>query len=253
MAAASGPAVVLVAHGSPEARANEEFLNLAAALQTRRPDWKVTAGFLERAKPDVLEMLRDALAAGGAPVVLLPCFLFPGGHTGEDLPRLVDQATRGTDGAVVKVGGTLGEHPALADILADQIPVDALNDAQAKLVLVAAGSVALANREALDRFAGVIRRKTGLGVRFAYLDQGEPQLDRVLTDLAAERAKQVVILPCLLFPGVYERTLGRIVDGFRMQRTGVNLRVGGLLGGDPRLAAILEAQAVELLKPGRTA
>lgn len=243
----STPALVVVSHGSPERQANEAFLALVRTLKGRNPGWRVEGGFLERARPPLVEVLSDVLAAGCAPAAVVPCFLFPGGHAGEDIPAQIAQAKRQWPAADVRYGRTLGEHPDVAAILSDAVPVDALAAPASRIVLVAAGSVAVENREAVQRMTDAVRRTTGLSTRFGYLDHGDPLIGPVLEDAVQGRPPFLVILPCLLFPGLYLRTLGRLVDGFRAAHRGMNIRLGESFGGDPRLAGILEAEAKRVL------
>jgi len=241
------PAVVLVSHGSPEAEFNAAFLKVVDVVRDRRPEWRVEGGFLERARPAFADVLADVLAAGDTPVAVVPCFLFPGGHTEDDIPARIAEAKRRAPAADVRYGRTLAEHPDVAAILMDEIPAAALNEAKSVLVLVAAGSIAVHNREAVERLVAALRTQTGLSTRFGYLDQGEPLVTDVLAEAVRSRPPHLVVLPCLLFPGVYLRSVKRIVEGFRSSSTSMQIRVGAPFGEDPRLAAVIESEARRVL------
>lgn len=247
------PALVLVSHGSPEVEFNAAFLKVVDTVKTRRPEWAVTGGFLERARPAFQDLLADALAAGHSPVAVVPCFLFPGGHTEDDIPARIAEARRRAPGADVRYGRTLAEHPDVAAILMDEIPIGAMNEGKSVVVLVAAGSIAVHNREAVERLVVAIRRDTGLSTRFGYLDQGEPLITEVLSEALKARPPHLVVLPCLLFPGVYLRSLKRIVEGFKMSYTSMQIRVGAPFGEDPRLAGVIEAEAARVFAGGPAA
>jgi len=237
------PALVLVSHGSPEAEFNAAFLKVVDVVRDRRPEWRVEGGFLERARPAFTDVLADVLAAGHAPVAVVPCFLFPGNHTDDDIPARIAEATRRVPGADVRYGRTLAEHPDVAGILMDEIPAAALNEGKSILVLVAAGSIAVHNREAVERLVAALRTQTGLSTRFGYLDQGEPLATEVLSEALKARPPHLIVLPCLLFPGVYLRSLKRIVEGFRMSYSMMQIKLGAPFGEDPRLAGVIEAEA----------
>ncbi len=241
------PALVLVSHGSPEAEFNQAFLKVVDAVRARRPEWRVEGGFLERARPAFADMLADVLAAGDAPVAVVPCFLFPGGHTEDDVPAQIASVARRFPGVSVRYGRTLAEHADMAALLMDEIPVEALNEGKSIVVLVAAGSIAVHNREAVERLVVALRSATGLSTRFGYLDQGEPALTDVLAEAIKARPPHLVVLPCLLFPGFYLRSLKRIVEGFKMTYTSMQIKVGAPFGGDPRMAGLIEAEARRLL------
>jgi sirohydrochlorin ferrochelatase len=115
---------------------------------------------------------------------------------------------------------------------------------------VAAGSIAIRNREAIERLAKPIRKATGLPVSFGYLDHGEPLIQDVLKIAAQERAGWLIVLPCLLFAGQYMRTLKRMVDGVRQASHATLLKLGEPFGLDPRMPAVVESLAARLLQEG---
>jgi sirohydrochlorin ferrochelatase len=246
------PAVVLVSFGSAEAERNAGFLRLAGEVRALRPGWRVESAFLDSGRPLLHEVLQDlgaqgAVAAGSAPIAVLPCFLFPGGRVEEELARTVAEAVSRRPGAVIRVAKPLGDHEATPDILADEIPVEALETPRSVVVLIAAGSVALANRDAVERLAGVVRMRTGLSVRCGYLDQGEPLVETVMSESLAAKPPYAAVLPCLVFGGLFMRDLSRSIEGWRTAYPGVKIHLGKPLAEDPRLAAILEAEAKRLL------
>jgi len=239
--------VILVSHGSREAGSNEAFVRLAAELRARRPDWRVESAFLDYGRPPLHEVLHDLAAAGVAPIAVLPCYLFPGGRAEADITSAVDEVAKRRPGAVIRVAKPLGDHEATPDILVDEIPVEGLETPQSVVVLIAAGSVALANRDSVERLAGVIRMRSGLTVRYGYLDQGEPLVETVMSEVLSATPPYAAVLPCLVFPGLFMRDLSRAITGWRMSYQGIKIYLGKPLADDPRLAAILEAEAKELL------
>jgi sirohydrochlorin cobaltochelatase len=241
------PGVILVSHGSREAEGNDAFLKLAAEVRARRPDWRVEPAFLDYGRPHLLEIIQDVAAAGAAPVVVMPCYLFPGGRADSDIAAAVAEVAKRRPDLPVRVAKPLGDHEATPDILVDGIPVEALETPRSVVVLIAAGTIALANRDAVERLAGVVRVRSGLSVRYGYLDQGEPLVETVMSEALSARPPFAVVLPCLLFPGLFMRDLGRAIQGWRMSYEGVRTFLGKPLAGDPRLAAILEAEAKALL------
>ena len=179
-------------------------------------------------------------------MAVVPCFLFPGGWAEEEIAVAVAEAARRRPGAVVRVARPLAEHEATPDVLADEITVDAMQTPGSVAVLVAAGSVALANRDAVERLAGVVRMRVGISIRYAYLDQGEPLMATVMSETLSAKPPYVCVLPCLLFPGLFMRDLGRSIAGWRMSYEGVRIHLGRPMAEDPRMEAIIEAEARRL-------
>lgn len=239
--------VCLVAHGSPELQSNEEFLKLCAAVAARHPEWKVQGSFLERARPEFPDVLGEMAAAGVSPIAVIPYFLFPGGHADDDIPGVIATAQLRNPGTRFVYGRALSEHKDVTEILVDEVPVDALNAPKSAVVLVAAGSVAASNRASLERLADEVRKRTGLSTRFGYLDLGEPLAAAGLSEVLRNRAPYVTVLPCLLFPGVFMRSLTRLVEGFRTSYEGVPIKLGRPFGDDPRVLGVIEAEIRGLL------
>jgi sirohydrochlorin ferrochelatase len=109
------PIVLVVGHGSRETAANDEFEQLVARYQTRRPQFELRFGYLELAQPS----LADALAnVGGseASVTLLPLFLFAAGHMKNDIPQALAVARRERPGVPFCVARALGVHRGMVDL-----------------------------------------------------------------------------------------------------------------------------------------
>jgi sirohydrochlorin ferrochelatase len=113
-------AIVLVAHGSRAAAANDAHRAAAAALADRlgRP---VIAAFLELAEPSIGDGIAQAVDAGAAHVVVLPHLLYPGRHLTIDIPGAVAEATTRHPGVEVTILDASGADPAVVDLLAVQV------------------------------------------------------------------------------------------------------------------------------------
>ncbi len=117
----SGPAVVLIDHGSREAAANAVVEELAAALRARLPGRAVEFAHLELAPPDLAEAVARCVEAGAREIVVQPFFLAPGRHSARDIPALAQAAAARHTDVSIRVAEPLGTHPALVDALLDRI------------------------------------------------------------------------------------------------------------------------------------
>ena len=110
--------VVLIAHGSRAAAANEAHRavahQVAAALGV-----PVHAAYLELAEPSIGEAIDAAAAGGAARIVVLPHFLYPGRHVTEDVPAIVAEAAARHDAAAVELVAASGDDPAMVDLLVE--------------------------------------------------------------------------------------------------------------------------------------
>src|SRR5437016_5457821 len=78
-------ALLLIAHGSREADANEDLLLLVQCLRMSGRAELVEAAFLELAKPDIAQGAAACIAGGAEQVILIPYFLSAGVHVRRDL------------------------------------------------------------------------------------------------------------------------------------------------------------------------
>jgi sirohydrochlorin ferrochelatase len=109
-------ALLLVDHGSRRAEANA-LLEALAELVRARAGVPVHTAHMELASPSIAEGFGDCVSAGAEEVVVVPCFLAPGRHASEDVPRLVAQAAARHPGARWRVAEVLGAHPLLAELV----------------------------------------------------------------------------------------------------------------------------------------
>ncbi|HWP34517.1 MAG TPA: CbiX/SirB N-terminal domain-containing protein [Thermodesulfobacteriota bacterium] len=113
--------VVLFAHGSRLAGANDHVRALAARLRAGGTFPICEAAFLELASPALPEAVAACVAQGAERVVVVPYFLALGRHVAEDLPALLDASRRalGPAGAhlPIEVTDFVGNHPVIVDVI----------------------------------------------------------------------------------------------------------------------------------------
>lgn len=117
---ANEPAVILFAHGSRAADANDWHRRMCAALAGRTGRTVVPA-FLELAEPDLPTAVDELVEAGHRRVVVLPYLLAPGRHARRDLPRLVAASSERHPGVDIELREIFGADPAVLDLLAAQL------------------------------------------------------------------------------------------------------------------------------------
>lgn len=113
-------AVVVAAHGSRAAAANDAHRALVQALADV-VDATVSPGFLELAEPSIGGAIDLAVAGGARTVLVLPYFLHPGRHLTDDLPRIVDEASQRHTDREIRLLASFGADPALTQVLAEQV------------------------------------------------------------------------------------------------------------------------------------
>jgi sirohydrochlorin ferrochelatase len=114
-------AVLLIAHGSRVAAANDDLRQLAVLLAARRPELVVERAYLELAEPTIPQGMRRCVERGASEVRMLPFFLSPGAHVTRDLRAYREQFGREYPGVVCRLCPPLGLHPLLVEVLLERL------------------------------------------------------------------------------------------------------------------------------------
>jgi len=112
--------LLLVDHGSRVAVANAQLGELAALVRRLRPDDLVGIAHLELAEPAIAQGVDTLVAQGAREIRVLCCFLADGRHSRDDVPRLAQAAAARHPGVVMRIGGAIGVHEALARVLLER-------------------------------------------------------------------------------------------------------------------------------------
>src|SRR5437867_12178941 len=103
-------ALLLIAHGSRHAEANEDLHHVAAMLRQQGHDI-VEAAFLELAEPDIAQAAETCVRQGAEQVVLVPYFLSAGVHVRRDLTAVQETLSRRFPQVRFLLAEPLGRHP----------------------------------------------------------------------------------------------------------------------------------------------
>ena len=122
--------VVLVDHGSKVAESNMLLETIAAAYR-QHADWTIVEpAHMELAEPSIATAFTKCIEQGAEFVVVMPYFLGPGRHSGQDIPRLAEEAAAMHKGVGHLVTAPLGMHDLLLNVV-DQRIAEAI-DAQGR-------------------------------------------------------------------------------------------------------------------------
>jgi sirohydrochlorin ferrochelatase len=114
-------AVLLIAHGSRHAPANDDLHQLAARVAARGDHAIVEAAFLELAEPDIPTGGDRCVARGASRVLMVPYFLSQGVHLSRDLTAARDALRDRHPDVVVHLAPPLGPDPLLDRLVAERI------------------------------------------------------------------------------------------------------------------------------------
>ena len=113
--------ILLIAHGSRRAAANDDLVRLADELRRIGPCPIVEISYLELAQPDISTGGRRCVERGAREVRLLPYFLSAGDHVVRDLEshrrRLADEHPQVT----FQLCPPIGLHPLIVDVVLERL------------------------------------------------------------------------------------------------------------------------------------
>ncbi len=114
-------AVLLIAHGSRHAAANDDLFELAERFAGRGDYPIVEASFLELADPDIPCAGDRCVARGAKRVLMVPYFLSAGVHLIRDLTAARDALRDRHPGVEFRLGPALGPHALLEELVSLRI------------------------------------------------------------------------------------------------------------------------------------
>ena len=114
-------ALLMMAHGSRIAEANDAAREVAAMVQEMTGFEIVEVSFREMHDPNIQQGIDTCVAKGAERILLMPYFLFLGAHVLHDLPEEIAAAKKRYPGLIMEMGGHLGAHRKLAEIEVERI------------------------------------------------------------------------------------------------------------------------------------
>jgi len=114
-------AILLMAHGSRIAEANDAVREIAALVKEISGYPIVEVSFREMHLPSIQQGIDSCVAQGAERILLLPYFLFVGAHVQEDLPEEMAMARERYPNVEFAMGSHLGVHRKLAEIVSERI------------------------------------------------------------------------------------------------------------------------------------
>ncbi|GAA2836536.1 sirohydrochlorin chelatase [Kitasatospora paracochleata] len=246
--AGRGPALLLIAHGSRDARHAATVDALVAEVGAQRPGLDVATAYLDHCAPRIPQVVARI---GGAPAVAVPLLLGRAFHAKHDIPAALRAA-----GAGLPVADVLGPDPLLLDTLDRRLAEAGLDvhspavRARTGVVLASAGSSDPAANAATRAVAATWQRTRGwAAVEVAHASAVPPHVPDAVAALRRRGAATVAVAPYLLAPGLLP---DRIIAAARA--AGADL-IADVLGPAPEIARLLLARhdAVRTARPAATA
>jgi len=117
----SKTAVLLMAHGSRRAEANEDLIRLAELIRQQSHYGFVEVSYLELAKPSIPAGVQQCVELGACSVLMMPYFLSAGSHVTADLERIRNEVADQFPAVEFKLCEPVGLHPLMVEIVLDRL------------------------------------------------------------------------------------------------------------------------------------
>jgi len=114
-------AVLIMAHGSRIAEANDAVREVASMVQKMTGFEIVEVAYRELHEPDIQQGIDNCVRLGAERILLMPYFLFMGAHVLRDLPDEIERARERYPALAMEMGAHLGVHEKLAEVQTERI------------------------------------------------------------------------------------------------------------------------------------
>jgi sirohydrochlorin cobaltochelatase len=247
----TGPALLIVGHGSRDPRGAHEFHDLVSLVRRGNPSLMVEGGFIELSRPPISECV-DRLAKGGARyVAAVPLMLLAAGHAKDDIPATLVREKSDRPTMTFRYGRALGIRPELLELLDERISavVSEKEKGDTAVLVVGRGSSDPDANSDISKIARLFYEGRPYPVvESAYVSMTPPDVSAGLDRCRRLGARRVVVFSYFLFTGVLEERIRRQSETFAEANPEVEVRYAGYFGPDPRVADLLIERYTEAVE-----
>jgi sirohydrochlorin cobaltochelatase len=210
-------ALLIVGHGTRDELGAAEFRDFVGLVRRRAAEKgaadAVAGGFIELSPPPLKDAVSDLVAQGHRELTAVPLILLAAGHAKGDIPAALARERERHPGLRTRYARPLGPHPVILELLRRRLR-QTLEVSAAADTGSAPDAVLLVGRGTTDPDANADLYRAGrllwetsrdLGVRqveAAFVSLARPSVAEGLDRLRALGARNIVVLPFFLFPGV---------------------------------------------------
>lgn len=234
--------VLLLGHGSRYPEGQQEFFRLTCLVQQRLGTLAVRAAFLELCEPLVAEGIRACVEAGAKTILAIPVFLSGARHVKEDLPLELKQARTDYPQISIQYGNPLGMGPPIQEILEERV-YEAVSPGalvSMDLLLAGRGSPDAVVIQELENLGQILQNRIRCrSITTSFVDRTHPSVDEGLEACLAGGSKGILLLPCLLFPGIVLDRIHHAVAQFKRSHPEIPVVVARPLGAHANLVDLI--------------
>ena len=201
--------LLLVGHGTRSRQGEREFLEVAEQVARRLTGVCVEPACLELTEPTIQQGVSRLVERGARQIVVMPLLLFAAGHAKRDIPAAVEAAARELNVAQLTFhyASHLGCDARIVQLSRQRFTESLQGRAEVSadrtcLLLIGRGSHDDSASAEMHHFAQLRAENSPVGgVAVAFLAMARPAVQDVLSQLAAQDWRRIVVQPHLLFHG----------------------------------------------------
>ncbi|MCG8351363.1 MAG: sirohydrochlorin chelatase [Chloroflexales bacterium] len=251
-------ALLLVGHGTADPAGQAEYERLAALLSDRLMTF-VQPCFLELADPPIAQAIDECVTAGFQHIVALPLLLGAASHQKNDIPTALNLARARWPEVSIYYGTPLGAQYTLVCTLAERVDLaraaanTQIPPEETALAIIGRGSRDPDSNAEVARIARLLWEGRGYGwVEYGFYGLSQPDTAVTLDRCVALGAKQVVVLPYLLFTGRIHQRIGILVEAAQQRHREIAFLLAEHLGEHPGVIAAIRQRYEEALNDTAT-
>lgn len=241
-------ALLLIGHGSKDPAGQEEFSGLVRMVSGRSQFPLVQQASLKHVHPLIAEGIDLCIQKAADRIIALPLFLTNGGDMKKNIPEELEKGRKKHPQITIMYGPYLGVEEKLTEIILERIQEVSMTvpPSERGLLLVGRGSSDVDAPKDIFRTAEILKERLGYRtVHVSFTEIIRPTILEGVESCVDEKAKEILILPYIIFTGII---VGRIRDHVEQARyvfPEVPLHLGRYIGVHPKLADLVLQRAGE--------
>jgi len=256
-------ALLICGHGSRSPKHGIEFSSLMQNIYGLLPDMPILQAFLEVNQPRIEDGLHLLKKNGASRIIILPAFLFRGGHVKRDIPAILEKFQAENPRIRLQYAPALGEDEQFHMVAESCLQQwgDHREDHSGEhrgqhrgdhndslLLTVGRGSSSGTGQAATEKLSRHLMQKMNFADSMTcYAGISQPLLDQALDEIIRKKPARVVVWPCLLFSGLLLDRIETQVREVASNHPAIPFTIAPPLGAQQKLADMMARQVMQLL------
>ncbi|WP_423408614.1 sirohydrochlorin chelatase [Heyndrickxia sp. MSNUG] len=238
-------AAVYIGHGSRSDEGNKQFISFIEEVMAKTPMHVTAYGFLENAKPSVMEAVESCIWRGANEITVIPVLLLPGIHANVDIPEILKTVKEKHLDVDIRYGEPIGINSIMVEIIEDRLREKGFTGSlEEGILLVGHGSRDPLAAAEFEKLQVKLQDKTASAIHTAYITTSPFYAEKV-SELMDSSLRTIYLLPYLLFTGGFAVKMKERTNEFSRHSSRYEVVVCEPVGFDDRLQALLVKKAEE--------